>query len=265
MSTYNVKVYNYVLGQQIRIYSKPITKNDIEKDIYLENEKDNNKDSVLHKKDLIENNELVKNENYIKQVSVSRTIQKIYEISRSNNWEYFITLTFDPLKVDSFNYTEVTKKLSMWLNNIKKTYSPELKYIIVPELHKSGRYHFHGLISNIGSIEMTDSGKKTKDGNIIYNIGGYKLGFTTATRIKDESRVTSYIAKYISKDLCSVTFNKKRYWSSRNLNKCKVDNYFLDYNEIESMINDLSDNITYCKTTECYLNNRRTKYIEVTY
>ena len=39
----------------------------------------------------------------------------------------------------------------------------------------------------------------------------------TATRVKDKERVTSYITKYITKDLCNASYGRKRYWCSRNL------------------------------------------------
>ena len=261
MSVYNVKVYNYVSGQQIRVYSKPIEKSDIEEDIAI------NKDTLEKKEEQKETEveEVVNNEEYSKQVSKSRTIQKIYEITRSNKWEYFVTLTFNPEKVDSFNYQEVVKNQSKWLNNIKQRYAPDLKYIIVPELHKSGRYHFHGLFSDIGNMSLIDSGKRTDCNDIIYNIGNYKLGFTTATKVKYPAKASSYITKYVTKDLCATTANKKRYWASRNLDKCKVDCYLLSPVEIEEILKDMSENITYCKTTECLINQRKTKYIEVTY
>ena len=156
------------------------------------------------------------------------------------------------------------KKISIWLNNLKKRYAPDLKYIVVPELHKSGRYHFHGLFADIGNMELVDSGKRLPDGEIIYNLGNYDLGFTTATRIKDNARVSSYITKYISKDLCAVTNGKKRYWNSRNLNKVRIDEYILTPDEIKGMIEDLSENITYCKTSGNVLVGKTVKYIEIT-
>lgn len=38
-------------------------------------------------------------------------------------WDYFVTLTFDD--------------------------TPEMRYLIIPELHKSGRIHFHGVFSDL--------------------------------------------------------------------------------------------------------------------
>ncbi|MCD7806390.1 MAG: hypothetical protein LUH19_03505 [Lachnospiraceae bacterium] len=150
--------------------------------------------------------------------SLKRTKDKIYDLARANSWDYFIILTFNPELVTSTNYDECVKKLSQWLNYMKKK-CHDLKYIIVPEKRKSSAYHFHGLFANCGDIDFTDSGHFTKDGKIIYNCGNYKYGWSTATRISDPQRTISYLCKYVTKDLCSVTKGKKRYWATRNLNK----------------------------------------------
>lgn len=39
----------------------------------------------------------------------------------------------------------------------------------------------------------------------------------TATLIKDKEKVTSYITKYITKDMLNGLYGRKRYWCSRNL------------------------------------------------
>ena len=44
--------------------------------------------------------------------SIARTRQKISGYARSNTWDMFVTLTFNPDKVDSFDYSLVSKKLS---------------------------------------------------------------------------------------------------------------------------------------------------------
>lgn len=251
MLVYNVRVYNYLDRQQIRIYKKPICKCEEIWETELTKKKDKKKKKG------------VKDENRSNSVSKNRTIQKIYEVTRSNMWEYFITLTFDPKKVNSFDYAEVSKVLSIWLNNLKKRYAPDFKYIIVPELHKSGRYHFHGLIADIGNLKLVDSGHKTSAGDVIYNIENYKLGFTTATKIKDASRVSSYITKYITKELCATTENKKRYWCSRNLNEVKIDDYCFSLDEIEQIIFDFSENISYAKTIDVPILDQSVRIFEI--
>ena len=149
--------------------------------------------------------------------SVSRTKQKIYDYAKANSDEliFFSTFTFNPNKINSFDYSLVTSKMTNWLRNIRKKI-PSLKYIGVPEQHKSGRFHFHFLMNDISAI-LIDSGHKTKDGMTIYNLEAYKLGFSTATLIQDRERVSNYISKYITKELALQTKGKKRYWHSKGL------------------------------------------------
>ena len=150
--------------------------------------------------------------------SLRRTRQVIYDIAQSNDWEYFFTLTFNPEKVDSFNYDATTKKLSDWLKRMRKA-SPRLKYIVVPEQHKSGRWHFHGLFMNCSELGFVDSEKRTENGQVIYNVGKYRFGFSTAIELDSNKAICTYLTKYITKDVCVNSKGKKRYWASRNCDK----------------------------------------------
>lgn len=182
--------------------------------------------------------------------SMGRTVNAIYNISRANTWDWFITLTFNPAKVDSLNYGETVKKLSQWIKNIRRI-CPDMGYIIVPEKHKSGRYHFHGLFRNCEGLGFVPTDKRTSKGDVIYNVGKYRLGWTTATIIQDQSRVVKYIAKYINKDLCQVAFNKRRYWSSRNLSDPDVQEVMLDKAKLDQLVGRLGQVASYIKRVEC--------------
>ena len=157
---YNVKLIHYLHGTEVRIYSDLVGKSLIA-DLYRQRECDKEKynlDNIYYGDDdinpftgdpICECN-VLKEKNIKKDpgesdrerslvVSQNRTLNKIYEISRSNDWDYFLTLTFNPEKVNSYDYEEVTKKLSQWIKNMKRKYAPDLKYLLVPERHKSGR------------------------------------------------------------------------------------------------------------------------------
>lgn len=83
-------------------------------------------------------------------------------------WDYFITLTIDPKKLDNTDFNLVSEKLNIWTNNLKKRYAPDLKYILVPELHKDKtKWHFHGLFADIGQMPLAFSGK-TCIGKFVY-------------------------------------------------------------------------------------------------
>lgn len=109
----------------------------------------------------------------------------------------FVTLTLDQTKIDRYDYKAVIKRMNAWLCNAVQRRG--LKYVIVPELHKDGAIHFHGLTNNVW--RTTDSGLKSRSGGAILNIDDYKLGFSTLVHI-DENReaVCRYVTKYITKD-----------------------------------------------------------------
>lgn len=169
------------------------------------------------------------------RVSMNRTVTKVYHLARSNVWDWFFTLTFDPAKVDSFDYEQCVKSLKSWLDTIRR-FSPDMRYLMVPEKHESGRYHFHGLFAGCENIAFVESGHYTKSGDTIYNVGNYKLGWSTATRVKDNSRVVKYISKYITKDLCAVSSGRKRYWASRNLDDVQAEDMLLDSEHLRRFV-----------------------------
>lgn len=256
MSTYNCLIIHYLNETQIRLYDRFITNSD-----NIDNEFIYEKDKQLNKKKKA--GIVGEDKDRVIYNSQNRSINKIYEITRSNKWDYFITLTFSPEVVDRYNYDDITKVLHNWLKNIKQNYSKNLKYIIVPELHKDGAYHFHGLIADIGNLKLVDSGYKTKTKDIIYNIENYYLGFTTCTKVKNNQKVSSYITKYITKDLCVTTKGKKRFWYSYNLNKPRKEYIKLDKEDKKIIIDSLQGRIKYTKGRKCGQSDNNVLYMEI--
>lgn len=227
---YNMKVLTYPdLSRQVKLYKVPVKMG------YDEPEKkcrrkpiNRNPFDGVRVRDFDNDDDLKEFERYMTS-NANRSKNKIYQYAKSNTWEWFTTFTFDKNKVDRMIYDACVKALSKWLNNMR-VHSPALAYLIVPEQHRDGAYHFHGLFSGCEGLKIMDTGKvvisKFKRGertifkrteDKIYIFERYKFGYMTATRVKDNNRVTKYITKYVTKDLMSATFGKKRYWASRNL------------------------------------------------
>lgn len=161
-------------------------------------------------------------------INLIRRRQNISDLAYANgcvkSWEYFVTLTFDDKFIDdSYSHEKVTKYLTRWLNN-QKHQNPNMRYLLVPELHKSGRIHFHGVFSDVPNWKLVPAinpktGRVVKQkGKVIYNLSNYKLGFTTVSEVENIEAVSHYISKYITKELLNLK-HKKNVWHSKNLVK----------------------------------------------
>lgn len=262
--SYNVRLYDYLHSQQIRIYSRTVSCKDDISDI---------KDNLLTTSDnggggdgsdvMVSDNEPVQDPDRSKKVSVNRTKQKIFEIARANSWDWFVTLTFDREKIDSSNYDVLIKVVRKWLNHVKERKCWDMKYLMIPELHKDGiHYHFHGLWADCDGLNFVDSGI-VKSGKKVYNIADFKYGFTTATKVEDTKRVSSYISKYITKELENHIKGKRRYLASKNCATANVIDYCMTDEEIKTLIESLSEDITHMKTEDIPVAAQRIRYIEL--
>mgnify|MGYP003290850759 CR=1 FL=1 len=238
MKAYNVKLITYPNGSaQIRKYSRPLqakqNKHSFEMFTFQEEEilrkggsvwKDNI-EYVMNPfdKSIVPNTGLPQEDSKKESCSdsdiwhsLNRTKNKIYTYARCVKWEWFVTFTFSSEKTDRYNYDECSRLVRRWLNNQRRN-APDLQYLIVPEQHKDGAWHFHGLLANTGKMKFSDSGKKDKKGKKIYNMSKWSNGFTTATAISDVYKVSKYVGKYITKELCEMTKGKQRYFVSQNM------------------------------------------------
>lgn len=126
-----------------------------------------------------------------------RAKAKVRRLALANEFRWFVTLTYDPQKVDSLNPADAIRRMGQWCSNQVKRRG--LRYVLVPELHKSGRVHLHGFFSD--SVEAVDSGHKDKSGHPIFNLPGWGYGFTTAIELYgDYHKAVAYVCKYIGKD-----------------------------------------------------------------
>lgn len=151
----------------------------------------------------------------VREDNLKRAKDKIQDIVLCNKFDYFVTLTFNPKKVDSYNVEEVKTVVKNWLNNGVKRRN--FSYIAIPEYHKSGRIHIHALMS--GDLRLEDSGKHHGE-KIIYHLSDWRdnYGFCTAIKVDGNiSALSYYITKYITKGNDKIF--GRFYWSSRNLRR----------------------------------------------
>ena len=285
MAIYNVKQYEYANERQIRIYRNPIIDSEhsvshlahknkhveeIEDDesMYMESEQLDFDNYKAHMKAYEDEQEMQeartkKQIEHSLHVSQARSKQAVFEIARANVWEWFITLTFDRKLIDSSDYELLVKKVGKWFNNMKSRKAPDMRYIIVPELHKDGiHFHFHGFLADCEGLEMIPSGI-VKDGKEVYNIEDFPYGFTTATKIEDSTKAVSYICKYMTKDLQNRIKGKRRYLASKNCKRAEIFKGYIPPEMLDQFIFDISKDAKHFsqrKVKEAY---RTVQYIEL--
>lgn len=155
------------------------------------------------------------------EVSRARARRAVQDIALCNPFTHFFTWTLDKEKVDRYDDDQVKTKLTNTLRHLvqRKGFS----YVCVPERHKDGALHFHGLcIPGTVRLERALSPKgralSTKRCQPIYNMKDWPWGYSTCIPIDENYRRTAnYLVKYITKDKEKIF--GKWYLSSRNLTK----------------------------------------------
>lgn len=150
------------------------------------------------------------------QRSVRRSRTAINDYVHCNDFNLFVTFTFNPKKVNRYDLQAVYPKMQSWLWRQSRKYE-DFRYVIVPETHKDGAIHFHALIGGFGgTLKKTTVIQNNKR---VYNISAFTFGFTNAQYLDDDrQKAIAYLCKYITKDMQLIS-NRRRYWCSKALKK----------------------------------------------
>ena len=159
--------------------------------------------------------------------SMRRARAQLRRLALANSFDYFVTLTLDPQRIDRYDGAAVVKALNQWCNNMVKRHG--LRYVLVPEQHKDGAFHFHGFMGGPG-LNAADSGVQW-DGRPVYNLPQWTLGFTTAQRLYGTySAAVGYCCKYIGKQQGQRPLGRW-YYSGGALAKPEKQYITLDYRD----------------------------------
>lgn len=158
------------------------------------------------------------------QSALSRAKNIVREISLCNDWEFFITLTFDKDRWDRYSLEDRAKELMQWIQNQNKK-GARIRYLIVPEFHQDGAVHFHGLISGIRPGPRPSGWPRTvnlKDDGSYYDVWpefSDRYGYSSVELVEDPIAVGFYVSKYITKSLANSAELKgfHTYYRSRGL------------------------------------------------
>lgn len=192
-----------------------------------------------------------------KRINAVNRFYRFVGYGLNNNWDYFITVTFNKRKIDRYDVDLILKKVCKLFNHWKDRYCFEFKYCFIIEKHKNGAYHLHGLISGLKNemIEFSNYRYEYEKGKYIYpskksNFIQYgikqkyfDLGMFIISPIQDRNNVINYISKYISKDIYVRKKNGKSIFNSNGLNGFDSNLYY--FNESDNKVYDKNNNVIF--------------------
>ena len=167
------------------------------------------------------------------QSSLSRSRRIILEYGLCNDWDWFVTLTLDPLKYDRENLMKFRKDFGQFIQDYNKRKMPvgfKITYVLVPEFHSDRKsWHMHGLMHGLPADHLSDfveglhPHKLCTSGFKNWRAYEKKFGFMSLGSIRDKTAAAFYMTKYITKDLisASVDLNNRVVFASHGLQKPK--------------------------------------------
>lgn len=161
------------------------------------------------------------NETYSKiDKSIIRARSKVFEYALCNDFEYFVTLTLNREKMDRYDLDNFIKKFGQFVRDYRKKYDVNIQYLLIPEKHKDGAWHMHGLMKGIPKEHLTINENGYKD----WKAYSEKFGYISIDNVKSKEAVSRYITKYVTKSFDNgvTAKNKKMYYCSRGLKKAEI-------------------------------------------
>lgn len=175
---------------------------------------------------LIDHTQDVKHDSKL-DASLSRARKNVFSLAMCNDWDYFFTGTIDSLKFDRFDLDGFSKSLAQYTRDLSKKYRSKVQYLLVPEKHKDGAWHIHGMVRGLPDPVLSPFVRGVHPGRLVD--GGFlnwpdyarKFGFCSLGRLRSRVGAAFYITKYITEDLGSRRdeLGKHLYYASQGLNR----------------------------------------------
>ena len=170
--------------------------------------------------------------------NVRRARNRIFELAMCNPWELFVTLTLDKRKYDRKDLEKFRKDFGQFVRDYRKKHNVNIKYLLVPERHKDGSWHMHGLLLGLPLTHLQMFEEKPnnplpkkivdriKSGVKVYTWNAYaqRFGFANIEQIQNHEGASKYMTKYITKEsMETITeLNAHAFYASKGLQQAEV-------------------------------------------
>ena len=158
----------------------------------------------------------------------------IRDICLCTEFTHFGTFTIAPNLEDRYSkentrysYDEIIKELNKWLSNMVQR--KDFTYVFIPEFHKDGAIHFHGLFRGnmtLSPYMLSSLGKQQ------YNLAEWNFGYSLVEELSGSyEAAVNYCLKYITKE--SLKVGGRWYLSGGKLERPRVSLADLDINQLD--------------------------------
>ena len=183
----------------------------------------------------------------------SRARNMVLQYALCNPWDWFFTGTLDERKFNRYDLDKYQSQLSQFIRDKRKVYGSQIQFLLIPEQHKNGAWHIHGMLSGlpdtvIRKFRSPEPDKLIKGGFMNWPDYQEKFGFCSLGAIRDPIATAYYVVKYISKDIAQreKDLGKHLYFHSRPLKKAeKASDVYLYHPQLDSFCVNEYD---FCKT-----------------
>lgn len=138
--------------------------------------------------------------------NLSRARSMVLQYGICNDWDYFFTGTLDPKKFPRYSIEVFSVNFTQWLRNQRKKFGTSFSYLLIPERHKNGAWHIHGMLAGIPPSELSPFSSNAplslREG-VYLNWESYanRYGFCSLAPVRNSLAASFYILKYIGKDM----------------------------------------------------------------
>lgn len=190
--------------------------------------------------------------------SRKRALDNIFGYALCNEWQYFITLTFNPSIVDREDDNDIIYHWTLFRQKLQYYYA-EVKILAIPERHPtSGKLHLHCLVGNCNldkylsrAINSHTNKQIYSNGRVVFNLELFDFGFSTVVKIDSNPlKVANYLSKYVVKDFGNIGYNKKAFYNTRNLNFKNKEYAYMGFKSFMDFKNLYNDFLEIYKTTK---------------
>lgn len=165
--------------------------------------------------------------------NIRRAKSKFMYIVSQNRWELFVTFTIASNDFAGLDIKTIMQTVTQFIRNENKRLGATIRYVLVPEQGKTGRWHIHGLMAGLQVTEMrlfslneslpADILRKRKAGKKVYDWPRFsaRFGFCAIEVLENAIKAGLYIKKNIgaASSYIMENYNGNIYYASQGLNR----------------------------------------------